>query len=177
MNDYEAWERGVGLMEGLRDRLPHNLRGQLRELLASYRRHKGEVLTLTLTAGSGSICRDCGGQCCLNGKYRVSGLGLLALLDRQEPVPTPDFVRKPFCPYGDADGCRMEPSLRPLDCVLFICTAVEGRLGDEVAKALTYLEQELRHSVKQAEALLEESLSRPLLLLAAHPGATTGTNH
>lgn len=173
MNDHEAWERGVRLMTDLRGRLPHNLREQLGELITGYRQHKREMLALTLTAGSASICRDCGGQCCQNGKYRFSGLDLLALLEQQAPVLTPNFARKPFCPYGDADGCRMEPAFRPLDCVLFICTAVEARLKNTVTDSLAFLEQDLRRKVKQAETLLKRPLGRPLLLLAEHPGDNT----
>jgi len=174
MNDHKAWERGVRLMEEIHDRLPCHARQQLGELLAGYRQRKGEMLALTLTAGSSQICRNCGGQCCLNGKYRFSGLDLLALLDQQASPPTPDFTQKPFCPYGDAAGCRMEPSLRPLDCVLFICESIEGLLGDAAANRLTLLERELRRSVKQAETLLERPLGQPLLLLAEHPGNATG---
>lgn len=156
-------------MEDIHGRLPRHARQQLGDLLADYRRYKWEMLALTLTAGSAAVCRDCGGQCCQNGKYRFSGLDLLALLDRQVSAPTPDFSRKPFCPYGDADGCRMEPLFRPLDCVLFICTAVEARLKNTVINSLASLEQKLRCNVKQAEILLERPLGQPLLLLAEHP--------
>jgi hypothetical protein len=168
MNDQEAWRRGVRFMDEFHGRLPRHTREQLGGLLTGYRRHKGEMLTLT--TGSHAICRDCGGQCCLNGKYRFSGLDLLALLDQQAPLPAPDFNQKPLCPYGDAGGCRMEPAFRPLDCVLFICGAIEGVLEERVASALAPLEQELRRTVQQAETLLEQPLGRPLLLLAEHPG-------
>lgn len=172
MNDQEAWEWGVRLMEDLHGRLSHHPRQQFGELLDRYRLHKEEMLALILEIGSEGICRDCGGQCCLNGKYRFSGLDLLALLDGQKPLPVPDFARKPSCPYGDAGGCGMEPSLRPLDCVLFICETIAGRLEDTAINALALLERELRGSVKQAEALLERALGQPLLLLAEHPGDT-----
>lgn len=150
-------------MGDIHGQLPRHTRGQLGELLAGYRRHKGEMLALT--AGSSALCRDCGGQCCLNGKYRFSGLDLLALLDQQAQLPTPDFGQKPLCPYGDAGGCRMEPAFRPLDCVLFICGALEGLLDETAANELALLEQELRRSVQQAETVLGRQLGRPLLLL------------
>jgi hypothetical protein len=168
MNDQEAWQRGVRFVEEIHGRLPRHTLEQLEGLLESYRRHKGEMLALT--AGSDALCRDCGGQCCLNGKYRFSGLDLLALLDQQVQLPSPDFAQKPLCPYGDAGGCSMEPAFRPLDCVQFICGAVERVLDERAASALALLEQELRRSVQQAEALLEQPLGRPLLLLAEHPG-------
>jgi len=167
MNDQEAWQRGVWFMSEIHGRLSPNARRQLGELLDSYRRRKGEMLTLT--AGSCELCRDCGGQCCLNGKYRFSGLDLLALFGQQTPLPEPDFAQKPLCPYGDAAGCRMEPSFRPLDCVLFICGAIEGLLSETAANALALLEQELLRTVRQAETLLEQPLGRPLLLLAERP--------
>jgi hypothetical protein len=170
MNDREAWDRGVRFMEELHDRLPRDLRQQLGAVLADYRRCKGEMLALTLAAGSAGICRDCGGQCCLNGKYRFSGLDLLALLEQKAPVPTPDFTRKPLCPYGDAGGCRMEALFRPLDCVLFICEAIAFRLEEPAAHAVARLEQELRQGVRRAEALLGKRLGQPLLLAAGHPG-------
>ena len=163
MIDQEAWQRGVRLMEDIHGRLSPRARQQLGELLDSYRRRKGEMLALT--AGSSALCRDCGGQCCLNGKYRFSGLDLLALLE-QAPLPAPDFVQKPLCPYGNAGGCCLKPPFRPLDCVLFICGAIEGALSETAINALALLEQELRLSVQQAEALLEQPVGRPLLLLA-----------
>ncbi|MDR3579165.1 MAG: hypothetical protein P4L44_04275 [Oryzomonas sp.] len=180
MNDQEAWQRGVRFMEKIHGRLPRHARRQLGELLDSYRRHKGDMLTLT--AGSDAVCRDCGGQCCLNGKYRFNGLDLLALFDQQAPLPVPDFAQKPLCPYGDACGCGMEPPFRPLDCVLFICGAIEELLSETAANALALLEQELRRCVQQAETLLEQPLGRPLLLMAEHTGDTscrtaTITNH
>ena len=47
MNDQDAWQRGVRFMEVIHGRLPLNVREQLGGLLDSYRRHKGEMLTLT----------------------------------------------------------------------------------------------------------------------------------
>jgi len=172
MSDQKVWGRGVRLMEDLHGRMSRHARQEFGDLLSDYRRHKGEMLALTLTADSDATCRSCGGQCCQNGKYRFSGLDLLALLDQRMPLPSPDFTRKPSCPYGNAGGCIMEPPFRPLDCVLFICTAVEGRLEDTAKNALTLLEQKLRRSVKQVESLLERPLGKPLLLLAEHPGDT-----
>jgi hypothetical protein len=163
MNDQDAWQRGVRFMEEIHARLPCQGREQLGALLDNYRRYKGEMLTLT--AGSHALCRDCGGQCCMNGKYRFNGLDILALLDQQERLPTPDFAQKPLCPYGDAGGCRLEPAFRPLDCVLFICNAIEEVLQEGASGALDLLEQKLRRCVQQAEALLEQPLGRPLLLL------------
>ena len=58
----------------------------------------------------------------------------------------------------------MEPAFRPLDCVLFICGAIEGALEEKAASALALLEQELRRNVQQAETLLEQPIGRPLLL-------------
>jgi hypothetical protein len=175
MNDQEAWQRGVRFMETIHGRLSRHARQQLGELLDSYRRLKGEMLTLT--AGSSALCRDCGGQCCLNGKYRFSGLDLLALLDQQAPLPVPDFVQKPLCPYGDAGGCGMEPPFRPLDCVLFICGGIEELLSGTAANALALLERELRRCVRQAETLLGQPLGRPLLLLAELSGDMTGITY
>jgi len=162
MNDQDAWQRGVRFMEEIHGRLPRHSREQLTGKLDSYRRLKGEMLALT--AGSQAVCRDCGGQCCMNGKYRFSGLDLLSLIDQQVPLPAPDFAQRPLCPYGDAGGCRMESAFRPLDCVLFICGAIEGALEEKAASALALLEQELRRNVQQAETLLEQPIGRPLLL-------------
>ncbi|KAA0892209.1 hypothetical protein [Oryzomonas rubra] len=172
MNDQEAWDRGVRLMEEIHDRLPHDLRQQLEAVLAGYRRRKEEMLALTVAGGSAGICRACGGQCCLNGKYRFSGLDLLAVLEQKTPLPAPDFTQKPLCPYGDAGGCRMPARFRPLDCVLFICEAIADRLEEPATHTLTRLEQELRQSMGLAETLLGQRLGQPLLLLAGHPDGT-----
>lgn len=170
MNDQEAWQQGIRFMEEIHGRLPRHVQQQLAELLDRYRRHKREMLILT--AGSCELCRACGGQCCWNGKYRFNGLDLLALFDRQAPLPVPDFAQRPLCPYGTVNGCCMEPPYRPLDCVLFICDAIEERLSGTAAQSLALLEDELRRCLRQAETLLNQPLGRPLLLLAGHPGGT-----
>jgi len=170
MSDQENWQEGIRLMENIHGRLSCQLRPQLVELLDCYRRYKGEMVAFT--CGSNELCHECGGQCCQNGKYRFRGLDLLALLDVQASFPVPDFSRKPLCPYGDSDGCTLEPSLRPLDCVLFICAAIEERLSGTTIHALALLEQQLRQSVQQAELLLEQPVGRPLLLLAGRSGGS-----
>lgn len=166
MTDLETWQQGARMIGSLYDRLSAETRRRLDTLLDGYRRRKEEMLTLTLAAGSAGICRTCGGQCCLNGKYRISGLDVLALLGGQEPLVVPDFAGKPFCPYGDAAGCAMAPPFRPLDCVLFICEPLERVLDETAAARLALLERELRALVKEAEGLLETALGRPLMLMA-----------
>jgi hypothetical protein len=171
MTDIELWNVGTRQLATLYDRLSGHTSRRLGALLDGYRQGKEEALALTLAAGSALICRDCGGQCCLNGKYRLSNLDLLAHLHGEASLPLPDFDARPLCPYGNLAGCAMKPAFRPLDCVLFICDALEGLIEEKTAARLALLEEELRGFVGQAEALLEMPLGRPLLLSAAHIGA------
>jgi hypothetical protein len=81
-------------------------------------------------------------------------------------VPSAHFIQKPVCPYGSLDGCSMEPGLRPVDCIIFICDALDEKLSPASRMILAAGEQELRECIEQASRLIGEPLRTPLLLWA-----------
>jgi hypothetical protein len=127
-------------------------------------RLKEELVGRTLGAGSAGICRQCGGECCLNGKYHVSVLDLLAYLSSGTEPVTPDFDAGPACPYSGADGCLMPPRFRPLTCVVFNCELVEERLDSDELTALYAAENRLRDAIAGASRIAGQRLERALLL-------------
>ncbi|MFA7403140.1 MAG: hypothetical protein WC007_04045, partial [Pelobacteraceae bacterium] len=110
-------------------------------------------------------CRECGGQCCLNGKYRLNVFDALARVVAEIPTSA-DFFQKPVCPYGTDAGCTMEPGLRPADCIIFICDAIDQRLSQQIRLILSAREQELREIIREVSCLTGEPLGTPLLLWA-----------
>lgn len=164
--DQRLWEQGVAFMAAIASAASPEKREWLVENAGRYASLKAGMLAVTLAAGSDATCRICSGQCCHNGKYRLSGLDLLMHHAVGHTLPMPDFRRKPDCPYGTPDGCSMAPAMRPLDCVVFICSALDTRLDEQGRSALTTAERELRQIVARSEELLSLRLGKPLLLLA-----------
>ena len=135
------------------------------ELLAGYRQEKETLAAIALQIDSGTTCRECAGQCCLNGKYRINVFDLLSHCAADITV-LPDFEQKPICPYGTVRGCVMAPGYRPADCILFICEALDRHLPDSARTALSIAEKALRECLHEASRLLGVPLATPLLLWA-----------
>jgi len=164
VDDQQRWQRaGTAVCEKY-EQLPDDTREGLAGLVKRIMLLKEELLDLSLAAGSGAICRTCGGACCRNGKYHVSLLDLLAYRISGAAAVVPDFGKAPHCPYGGTGGCLMPPRFRPLTCVIFNCDAVEEQMGEHDRERFRAAEQELRDTVKRAEALLGFRVGRALLL-------------
>lgn len=143
---------------------------QLDGLLNDCRQLKNRFAEIVLSVGATEFCRDCRGQCCMNGKYRLTVFDALMMQGCGQVVRS-DFSLNPLCPYGTSAGCGMEDSFRPLDCVLFICDMIDERLSNEQRTTLTDLEAALRLNRKNTGILLQRELSAPLLLWAEKPEA------
>jgi hypothetical protein len=167
VDDLLLWNLGTGQAKDLAARLSAESGPQLTNLLIRYRRTKEIIAATVAEVDAASICRRCGGQCCLNGKYRINVFDVLARL-AAETTTAADFYRKPSCPYGSETGCLMEPGLRPADCVLFICDAIARMLPPKDALLLAEQEAALRECLFEASRLAGEQLGTPLLLWAAH---------
>ncbi|MDD2736143.1 MAG: hypothetical protein PHF56_19615 [Desulfuromonadaceae bacterium] len=137
----------------------------LAALLARYCQTKEALASLIEEIDASSVCQRCGGQCCLNGKYRINVFDSLAFIARQF-ITSVNFNQKPVCPYGSHDGCSMEPGLRPADCILFICDAIDEKLSPQSRMILAAGEMDLRECIEQASRLTGEPLRTPLLLWA-----------
>jgi len=165
VNDQQLWQHGLQALNDLIHSITPARKLQLMELLANYNHGKKHLAAITLAINSESICRECEGQCCLNGKYRMNVFDALSLCVAGLQI-SPDFSQKPLCPYGTATGCRVEPTFRPADCVFFICTEIDNRLSVSDKKELETCEKALRECLFAASRLLSMPISSPLLLWA-----------
>ena len=165
MDDQQLWNYGFIRLQTLYSRLSSETEPGLAALLSRYCQTKEALAAVIAEIDAASVCRQCGGQCCLNGKYRINVCDSLALIARQI-LPSVNFTQKPVCPYGSHTGCSMEPGLRPADCVLFICEALDEKLSPDSRMIIASGERALRECIEQASRLIGEELKTPLLLWA-----------
>lgn len=163
MDDTQRWKQAVAAEGDSYDRLPAGTRGELDEVLEQIMRFKEELVERTLLAGSASICRTCAGKCCLNGKYHVSVLDLLAYRASSTREVQPDFSAAPTCPYSGDSGCLMPPRFRPMTCVVFNCELVEEAMPEPERTALYECEGLLRDAIARANRIAGRRLDRALL--------------
>ncbi|MHB8123054.1 MAG: hypothetical protein ACYDG4_12970 [Desulfuromonadaceae bacterium] len=165
MDDQQLWSLGDVCLKTLLADLSAEARGVLTYLLFDYRKAKESLAAVVADVDAASVCRECGGQCCENGKYRMSVFDVLACITAKAPA-TADFTQKPVCPYGTETGCTMGPGLRPADCVLFICDAIDRKLSPQARSVLATQEQHLRECIQKASVVTGERMATPLLIWA-----------
>jgi len=163
VDDQQLWHLNTARIKGLLAVLPPGAVPVLTQLLNRYRQVKEALAAVVVKVDAASECRRCGGQCCLNGKYRINVLDALAHTAAGISTSA-DFSQKPVCPYGTEAGCTMEPGLRPADCIMFICDAIDRKLPPEARVILAAGEEDLRDCIQKASDLTEEPLGTPLLL-------------
>ncbi len=165
MDDQQLWNFGMARLKGLLAEIPTGTAQKLAQVLTSYRKAKENFAAIIAEVDAASICLECAGQCCQNGKYRINVLDVVARL-AVDIRTTADFTRKPVCPYSTETGCSMEPGLRPADCVLFICNLIELALSPQAREFLDVQEQVVRECIQNASDLIGEKMGTPLLLWA-----------
>lgn len=164
MDDQLNWQRTVTMVGRKYDTLAGDVRSRLDELLCLIMNLKQQLYDLSFAAGSSSICRECGGACCLNGKYHVSALDLLVYRSAMVEPVIPDFNNHPLCPYGGGQGCNMPPRFRSMTCLVFNCELVEERMEPRGRECFTAVELKLRAAIRGVEELLEYRAGRAALL-------------
>lgn len=160
---------GTERLKDLLGDLSGGARLKMTELLTGYQRGKEALAEVIAGFDAASVCRECGGLCCRNGKYRMNVCDVLARIEAQV-LTLADFTRKPVCPYGTETGCTMEPGLRPADCILFICDAIEQKLPLRAISNLAIQERALRECIREVSCLTGEQAGTPLLLWAENGG-------
>ena len=165
MDDQQVWDLGAVRLKRLLAGLSASTMLELTVLLTRYRKAKEVLAAVVAEVDASYVCRECAGQCCQNGKYRINVFDVLARIAAEIPTVT-DFSQKPLCPYGTDAGCTMEPGLRPADCVLFVCDAIERKLSPHSMLVLATEERGLRECIHAASRLTGEQLGNPLLLWA-----------
>jgi hypothetical protein len=170
VDDQQLWNLGTVRLKGLLADFPVGAGLALSKLLTCYRQTKEALAAVIAEVDAASVCRDCGGQCCLNGKYRINAFDYLARLAEEIPTSA-DFTQKPVCPYGTDAGCTMEPGLRPADCVLFVCDAIDRKLSLQARLIIAEREHDLRENIHAASNVTGEQMGTPLLLWAGKSGS------
>lgn len=165
MDDQQVWDLGTVHLKWLLTDLSVGTMSELTSLLASYRKTKEALAAVVAGVDAADVCRECAGQCCMNGKYRINVFDAMARIAAQIPTSA-DFSQKPLCPYGTGAGCTMEPGGRPADCILFICDAIDRKLPRQSRLDLAAEEQVLRGCINAASRLTGEPLGSPLLIWA-----------
>jgi hypothetical protein len=144
--------------------LPPGVRDELDGLIDEIIQLKQKLVELATVAGSSDVCRDCGGECCLLGKYHFSVLDVLAYRKNGLDPVVPTFSAGPACPYSDSAGCLMQPGYRPVTCVIFNCQLIEDRLTAAEQHTLLQTEKALREALKRVCHTSGTRIDRPLLL-------------
>lgn len=164
MDNQTTWANAVAAASRLYADLAVGTRAELDALIDRIMRLKKELLERTISADSASICRSCGGQCCLNGKYHFSLLDLLAYRKAAVEPVVPNFAASPACPYAGEAGCLMAPGFRPMTCVVFNCGLIEDRMTPAELTELYACERMLRRAIADAGQVVGQRLDRALLL-------------
>lgn len=121
-----------------------------------------------LRADGDGQCRRCLGQCCDCGRNHFALVNMLGyLLQGQEP-PEPDFDLP--CPFLGAQGCRLDISRRPYNCVTFICDDVESRMSPADRAAFYSEEARLRRLYGQFDRRYALSSPRGVLIRSERLG-------
>ncbi|HPX62441.1 MAG TPA: hypothetical protein PLN25_11845, partial [Deltaproteobacteria bacterium] len=165
MEDQQLWNRACTFAADVYGALSPDDRDKLAGLTNSIMQLKREMLSVTFAAGSGGVCRDCGGECCRYGRYHFSVLDMLACFSANVLPPVPRFENLMDCPFGTDSGCSLDPGFRPVTCVIFNCERIEELMGVDLKTGMQRSETLLREAVETASLLLGMRVSRPLLLI------------
>lgn len=165
MNDLQAWHKAQALSWECYEKLSTDRRELFDRLVDRIMHLKESLLGLALAEDSRQICGECGGKCCLYGKYHVSMLDLIVCRLHSSEFFIPEFMTHPFCPYCGESGCSFAPRFKPSTCIVFNCELIEERLDEDARRQAGQWERELREAVANAEMIAERRLSRPALLI------------
>ena len=120
MTDQQLWSVAVERVRTDYGALPEALKLKLSALSAEIMVLKARHQALVTGSVAAAACAECGGICCRFGKHHFTAVDLLAYLVADRELFSPSFDN-PVCPYHSGCGCLMEPSLRPFNCIIFLC--------------------------------------------------------
>ena len=163
MTDQQLWSAAVERIKVDYDALPLAHKQRVAELAAEVRTLKSRHQAAVSSAAAERLCADCRGLCCRFGKHHFTVIELIGFLSLRRELFTPDFDN-PVCPYHGCSGCLMEPSLRPFNCIIFICDQLENRLDEQVREELAAIESRLRQIYKTFDQLLGNRFASGLLI-------------
>lgn len=173
MTDQELWSAAVAATVREYDLLPPQLRQRIGDLMVEVAAVKEAYQLLAASVDADAVCADCRGLCCGHGKHHFTVVDLLGYLCTGQELFTPLFTN-PVCPYHTGCGCLMEPSLRPLNCIIFLCDQLDELLPEPAKRELATLEKELRRLYVCLELLLGNRFANGLLITHARAVASGG---
>lgn len=144
MTDQELWRLGVSQIEEQFEALAEDDQGAIRSGAGKLMSVKAAMHALVDTINGAVICADCGGLCCVSGKYHFSAVDLIVYYVTGTELFIPDFAGK-GCIYLQGERCLMSPQLRPFNCITFVCEQLEVRLPPGQKELFYALERELRN--------------------------------
>ena len=163
-NDFEEqWREGVRLVTAAYQALTPRLREKLRLLTASLQELRCSMQALAARAEAAAHCADCGGECCVAGKYHFTRADLLVYLVSDETLFEPTFGNG-LCPYLGREGCLMPPQYRPFNCITFNCERIEDLLSESELASFYRMERELRLGYAEIRSLFPEPTMHGALL-------------
>ncbi|HZV82350.1 MAG TPA: hypothetical protein VFF53_09290 [Geobacteraceae bacterium] len=163
MTDQERWSAAVAATVREYGLLPLPLRQRVGEIAEEISVVKESYQRLAATVDADGICADCRGLCCGHGKHHFTVVDLLGYLSTGRELFAPDFA-SPVCPYHTGCGCLMDPGMRPLNCIIFLCDRLEELLPGPARQELSTLEKELRRLYICQELLLGNRFANGLLI-------------
>jgi hypothetical protein len=138
----QLWRSILAGLSGEVALLPQAERRWMTARLARIGRLQKRLHHLFVVANGPELCRLCQGGCCGCGRNHMTLVNLLPFLLADEAPPAADFHRT--CPYAGDQGCLLEPSRRPFNCVIFLCDQVEAALAEDQRHLFSALEARLR---------------------------------
>jgi len=165
LTDWQALVRTLQREWTLLDR---DQRQWLSQRLAEVVRLKRELHRLFLAAGGAACCVVCDGACCARGRHHMTLVEVLTAFERGEALPDAD--PRATCPYLTATGCRLEPEIRPFNCVTFNCEEVEDGLSPLQREAFYALERALREIYAEFDQRFAAASLRGLVIRAQRLG-------
>lgn len=166
--DLQNWERGMEESRRFYQNLDPQIFEQLNRLLDRIMQTKWDIMTLVAQSGSLTTCGQCGGKCCLFGKYHPTLLDIIAMFHKNKSLPNPDFNKHPSCPYSDQNGCILTANFRPTACIIFNCELLEANFTETLHSSIEIYEHKLRQLVSESKLLFPKTrVDRPFLLWIA----------
>jgi hypothetical protein len=163
VTDQQLWSAAVERVRIDYQALPQALKLKLAGLSAEIMALKASHQSAAATAAADEICAECKGLCCRFGKHHFTVVDLLAYLSAGRELFIPSFDN-PVCPYHSGAGCLMEPSLRPFNCIIFICEQLETDLDERTSADLAGIETRLRRIYGEFDQLLGNRFANGLLI-------------
>jgi len=163
VTDQQLWSAAVERVRTDYGALPEALKLKLSALSAEIMVLKARHQALVAASVAAAACAECRGLCCRFGKHHFTAVDLLVYLFAGRELFSPSF-ENPVCPYHSGSGCLMEPSLRPFNCIIFLCEQLETALEERTSAELAGLETLLRQLYREFDRLLGNRFANGLLI-------------